>query len=69
MGLAWQITVDKDQSYTYLEKNGGTDGSASDTEIVPSLGIGITVLSNTPNSVNPMTHVLLSDIVAQMRRS
>jgi CubicO group peptidase (beta-lactamase class C family) len=64
MGLAWQITHQAGLPYTYLEKNGGTAGSTSDTEIVPSRGIGVTVLSNSANDVNPMTHALLLDIVA-----
>jgi hypothetical protein len=69
MGLAWQISQQPGWPYTYLEKNGGTAGSSSDTEIVPSLGIGVTVLSNSATSVDAMTHSLLLDIVAAMSPS
>lgn len=59
MGLAWQIYKLPWYPATYLYKAGGATGMHSDSYLVPSFYIGVTVLTNGPNSPDYAAKLIL----------
>lgn len=62
MGLAWQLMSPSWFPTTYGFKNGGTYGFKSATVVVPSLGYGVTMLSNSPGAPDPVVTGIMSDL-------
>lgn len=62
MGLAWQMMTAPPFPATYGFKNGGTYGFKSATVVVPSLGYGVTMLSNSPGAPDPVVTGIMSDL-------
>ncbi len=67
MGLAWQITTEPWMACVpFAYKNGGTNGMHSATGVVPTLGYGVTVLSNSPAPADPVAKTLLKELRSAM---
>jgi hypothetical protein len=62
MGLAWQLMSPTWFPTTYAFKNGGTYGFKSATVVVPTLGYGVTMLSNSPGAPDPVVTGIMSDL-------
>lgn len=62
MGLAWQLMTESWFPATYAFKNGGTYGFKSATVVVPSLGYGVTLLSNSPGDPDPVVTGIMQDL-------
>lgn len=62
MGLAWQLITQPWFPKPYAFKNGATYGFKSATVVVPALGYGVTMLSNSPGSPDSVVTAVMGDL-------
>jgi D-alanyl-D-alanine-carboxypeptidase/D-alanyl-D-alanine-endopeptidase len=63
MGLGWQVySPETGIAGDYLVKNGGTDGMASVTVLLPSESFGVTVLSNDTSAPNRLGEAIVQKL-------